>query len=685
MDPAERIETLRREIRRHEELYYIHNQPEISDAEFDALMRELQQLEAESPDLVTTDSPTQRVGGRVSEAFQNVRHAEPMLSLDNAYDESELRAFDARVRRGLADAGATVEKVDYVVELKIDGLSIALTYEDGRFVRGATRGDGELGEDVTTNVRTIRAIPLRLAEAVPGRIEVRGEVYMPRDAFEKMNRERMEADEPMFANPRNAAAGALRNLDPALVSKRGLRSFTYQLVDERSRPPTHTETLKRLSQWGLPVEPHWKTCHGVDEVWEFCQTWATERRTLGFDTDGVVIKVDAIDRRRLLGTTSKFPRWAVAFKYPAEQKTTLLKEIAVNVGRTGAVTPFAVLDPVFVGGTTVSMATLHNADDIARKDIRERDYVTVEKAGDVIPRVVGPVLSRRPDDSTPWVMPAACPRCGSALHREEEEAVWRCENVSCPAKLQRGLEHFASRGAMNIEGLGESLVAQLIDHGLVHDYSDVYRLTTVQIATLTSTSQRSDGKTIERRFGEKNAAKVIEQIERSRDNHLWRLIFGLGIRHIGERGAQVLARSFGSIDAITAASLEQLQSTSDVGPVLAESVRSWFDEPRNRELIERLRQAGVRLEVPEEERKAAEGPRPLAGKTYVITGTLASMSREEATEALERLGAKVAGSVSKKTTGVIVGSDAGSKADKAKQLGVPMLDEDQFKALIMSN
>jgi DNA ligase (NAD+) len=685
VDPAERIETLRREIRRHEELYYIHNQPEVSDAEFDALMRELQQFEAEFPDLVTSDSPTQRVGGRVSEAFQNVRHAEPMLSLDNAYDENELRAFDARVRRGLADAGVTSEKVDYVVELKIDGLSIALTYEDGRFVRGATRGDGELGEDVTRNVRTIRAIPLRLAEPVPGRIEVRGEVYMPRDAFDAMNRERMEADEPLFANPRNAAAGALRNLDPALVSKRRLRSFTYQLVDERSRPPTHTETLTQLARWGLPVEPHWKTCHGVDEVWEFCQTWATERRTLGFDTDGVVIKVDAIDRRRLLGTTSKFPRWAVAFKYPAEQKTTLLKEIAVNVGRTGAVTPFAVLDPVFVGGTTVSMATLHNADDIARKDIRERDFVIVEKAGDVIPRVVGPVLSRRPAESVPWVMPATCPRCESALHREEEEAVWRCENVSCPAKLQRGLEHFASRGAMNIEGLGESLVAQLIEHGLVHDYSDVYKLTTTQIATLTSTSQRSDGKTIERRFGEKNAAKVIEQIERSRDNHLWRLIFALGIRHIGERGAQVLARSFGSIDAIAAASLEQLQSTSDVGPVLAESVRSWFDEPRNRELIERLRHAGVRMEVPEEERKAAEGPRPLAGKTYVITGTLASMSREQATEALERLGAKVAGSVSKKTTGVIVGSDAGSKADKAKQLGVPMLDEDQFKTLIMSN
>jgi DNA ligase (NAD+) len=682
MDPAERIDTLRREIRRHEELYYVLNQPEVADAEFDALMRELQQLESEYPDLVTADSPTQRVGGRISEAFQNVRHAEPMLSLDNAYDEEELRAFDARVRRGLADAGAALEQVDYVAELKIDGVSIALTYENGRFVRGATRGNGEEGEDVTTNVRTIRAIPLALSEPISGRIEVRGEVYLPRDAFEKMNRERQEADEPMFANPRNAAAGALRNLDPALVSKRGLRSFTYQLVDERSRPPTHEETLRLLAQWGLPVEPHWKKCQGIDEVWEFCQRWATERRLLGFDTDGVVIKVDAIDKRRLLGSTSKFPRWAVAFKYPAEQKTTLLTQIDVNVGRTGAVTPFAVLEPVFVGGTTVSMATLHNADDIARKDIRERDWVIVEKAGDVIPRVVGPVLSRRPEDSQPWMMPAECPRCGSALHREEEEAVWRCENVSCPAKLQRGLEHFASRGAMNIEGLGESLVAQLIEHGLVRDYADVYKLTAAQLATLTSSSQRGDGKVIERRFGEKNAAKVVEQIERSKTNHVWRLIFALGIRHIGERGAQVLARGFGSMEAIAAASLEQLQSTSDVGPVLAESVRSWFDEPRNRELIERLHAAGVQTEVPESERLAAAAPRPLSGRTYVITGTLASMSREEATDALERLGAKVSGSVSKKTTGVIVGSDAGSKAEKAKQLGVPMLDEDQFRALI---
>jgi len=706
LDPASRIAELRRQIRYHEERYYIANQPEISDAEFDELMKQLQQLEADHPDLVSVDSPTQRVSGRVAEGFQEVAHAEPMLSLDNAYDEGELRAFDDRVRRGLSEAGVPPGVVDYVAELKIDGVSIALTYVDGKFARGATRGNGVRGEDVTTNVRTIRVIPLQLNEPVPGRIEIRGEVYLPRAAFEKMNEERANAGDVLFANPRNAAAGALRNLDPSLVSRRGLRAFTYQLVAGLSSqgdlagskdPPlltgveggptrliSHASTLEQLGRWGLPVEPHWRRCAGIDALIEFCREWGDKRRSLGFDTDGVVIKVDAMDKRRRLGTTSKFPRWAVAFKFPAEQKTTLLKQIDVNVGRTGAVTPFAVLDPVFVGGTTVSMATLHNADDIARKDIRERDWVIVEKAGDVIPRVVGPVLTRRPVESVPWVMPSTCPRCGSQLHREEEEAVWRCENVSCPAKLQRGLEHFASRGAMNIEGLGESLVEQLIANGLVRDYADVYHLTADQLAALTSASER-EGKAIERRFGAKNAAKVIEQISRSKDNEFWRVIYALGIRHIGERGAQVLARAFGSMESLEAASLEALQATSEIGPVLAASARSWLDEPRNRELVARLRAAGVRMEVPESERFHAAGPGPLTGRTYVITGTLASLTREEATAALERRGAKVAGSVSKKTTAVIVGEEAGSKADKAKTLGVTMLDEAGFKELLERN
>ena len=689
MNPAERIEELRRLIRHHEERYYILASPEIADAEFDALMGELERLEAEHPDLVTTDSPTQRVGGRVAAGFEQVDHVEPMLSLDNAYSEEELRAFDDRVRRGLDAAGTPVDAVDYVAELKIDGVSIALTYEDRVLTRAATRGDGVRGEVVTSNVRTIRAVPLRLgAAAPPGHIEVRGEVYLPRKAFDRTNAEREQAGEPVFANPRNAAAGTLRNLEPALVAKRGLSALTYQLVEGRPEgrplPTRHSDVLKHLRDWGLPVEPHWQHCIGVEALVAFVAEWGDRRRSLDFDTDGIVIKVDSYAQRRALGTTSKFPRWAVAYKFPAEQKTTLLQKIEVNVGRTGAVTPFAVLDPVFIAGSTVSMATLHNADDLARKDIREGDWVIVEKAGDVIPRVVGPVLSRRPADSQPWVMPTTCPRCGSRLVREEGEAVWRCDNTSCPAKLQRGLEHFASRAAMNVDGLGESLIAQLISSELVRDYADIYALTTDQLANLTSASVRSDGREIQRRFGEKNAAKVAAQIERSRSNELWRLIYGLGIRHVGERAAQVLARAFWSIDALVGASVEQLQETQEIGPVLAESVRTWMDEPRNRQLLDRLRAAGVRMEVPEAERTATDKPGALAGRTYVITGTLTAMTRDQAEAALKNLGAKVAGSVSKKTTGVIVGADAGSKADKARDLGVPMLDEEAFLNLIGS-
>jgi DNA ligase (NAD+) len=692
--PADRIAELRRLIRHHEERYYISNDPEIADAEFDALMHELERLESENPDLVSGDSPTQRVGGRVAAGFAEVDHAEPMLSLDNAYSEEELRAFDDRVRRGLAAAGLEQNAVDYVAELKIDGVSIALTYDDGVLVRAATRGDGVRGEEVTPNVRTIRAVPLRLrGDAPPGRIEARGEVYLPRKAFDKINAEREELGEPLFQNPRNAAAGTLRNLEPSLVAKRGLSAFTYQLVQGRPEgrpqadlkvglPQSHSETLTRLREWGLPVERHWQHCVGVDALIAFCAEWAERRRSLDFDTDGVVIKVDSHAQRRALGATSKFPRWSTAFKFPAEQKTTLLRRIDVNVGRTGAVTPFAVLEPVFLAGSTISMATLHNADDIARKDIREGDWVIVEKAGDVIPRVIMPVVNRRSAESQPWRMPTACPRCGSQLHRDEGEAVWRCENTSCPAKLQRGLEHFASRGAMNIEGLGESLIAQLIEHRLVRDYADVYALTADQLAALTSTSMRSDGREIQRRFGEKNAAKVVEQVERSKSNELWRVIYGLGIRHVGERAAQVLAQAFGSMAAVRAATIERLQQTHEIGPVLAESVRSWLDEPRNQELVDRLGQAGVRMEIPEAERVAAVSEGPLTGKTYVITGTLASMTREEAENRLKTLGAKVAGSVSRKTTAVIVGAEAGSKAEKAQALGVATVDERGFLELI---
>jgi DNA ligase (NAD+) len=668
LNPADRIQELRALIRHHEERYYAVNAPEIADAEFDALMKELERLEAEYPDLLTTDSPTQRVGGKPAEGFATVEHALPMLSLDNAYSESELRAFDDRVRRGLGDASTAGGEVTYVAELKIDGLSIALTYVDGQLARGATRGDGVRGEDVTSNVRTIRAIPLRLKGAPTGTIEVRGEVYLPRRAFERTNKEREEAGEPIFANPRNAAAGAIRNLDPKQVARRGLGAFVYQLV--AAALATHAETLESLDAWGLPVEKHWKRLRGIDELLAFCHEWAEKRRTLDFDTDGVVIKIDAIEQRRRLGTTSKFPRWAVAFKFPAEQKTTILKAIRVNVGRTGAVTPYAELEPVVLAGTTVSMATLHNADDVARKDLREGDAVIVEKGGDVIPKVVAPIPSRRPEGAVPWVMPRECPVCGSQLHRLDEEVVWRCENTSCPAKLRRGLEHFASRSAMDIEGLGESLISQLVETGLVKDYADLYALTTERLEEL-------------ERMGKKSAAKVRGQIERSRTNEFWRLIYGLGIRHVGERAAQVLSRAFPSMEDLCAATADELQRTHEIGPVLAASVRSWLDEPRNRELVDRLRAAGVRMEVPADQRAAKGDEGPLTGRTYVITGTLTSMSRDDATAAIERLGGKVAGSVSRKTTGVIVGAEAGSKAGKARTLGVPMLDEPAFLKLIM--
>ena len=682
MDPADRIDELRTLIRHHEERYYVLNAPEIADVEFDALMRELERLEAENPDLLTADSPTQRVGGRPVEGFETVEHVQPMLSLDNAYAEDELRAFDERVRRGLGESGAIPERVPYVAELKIDGLSIALTYEDGRLVRGATRGDGVRGEEVTSNVRTIRTIPLALKGGPRGRIEVRGEVYLPRKAFERINREREETGEPVFANPRNAAAGTMRNLDPRLVARRGLAAFTYQLIEagggSQVAPATdnggatrgsHASTLESLARWGLPVEPHWQRCTGIDELLGFCRGWADKRRTLDFDTDGVVIKLDDLALRARLGTTSKFPRWAIAFKFPAEQKTTVLKAIRVNVGRTGAVTPYAELQPVVLAGTTVSMATLHNADDVARKDLREGDTVLVEKGGDVIPKVVAPVLSKRREGAVPWIMPTECPVCGSHLHRPEGEVVWRCENTSCPAKLRRGLEHFSSRSAMNIEGLGESLIAQVVDSGLVRDYADIYGLSAERLEQL-------------ERMGKKSAAKLLAQIDRSKRNEFWRLIYGLGIRHVGERAAQVLARAFHTMDALYAATTEQLQNTPEIGPVLAESVRSYLDEPRNRELIERLRRAGVNMEIAVEDRVERPAQSALSGKTYVITGTLASMSREEASAAIARLGGKVAGSVSRKTAAVIVGADAGSKADKARDLGIPMLDEQSFLELI---
>jgi DNA ligase (NAD+) len=680
--PLERILELRRLIRHHEEQYYIHNAPEISDEEFDKLLHELERLEADNPDLVAVDSPTQRVGGRLVSGFADVVHKVPMLSLDNAYNEEELRAFDERVRKG---AGLGDAKVAYVAEMKIDGLSIALTYEDGRLVRGATRGDGTRGEDVTHNVRTIRAVPLSLKHGPKGSLEIRGEVYLSRAAFERMNKEREAAEEPLFANPRNAAAGTMRNLEPSLVAKRGLSAFTYQVVTDAGDEnllPSHSATLTAMRDWGLPVESHWKKCEGVDELVAFCSEWAERRRTLSFDTDGVVIKVDDLGLRARLGATAKFPRWATAFKFPAQQAHTKLLKIAVNVGRTGAVTPYALLEPVFLAGSTISMATLHNAEDVARKDLRDGDTVIIEKGGDVIPKVVAPVLSLRPPGAEPFVMPTCCPVCGSALHRDEEEVVWRCENTSCPARLRRSLEHFASRGAMNIEGLGESLVEQLLDQGLVKDFADLYHLTAEQLEELVVTPRDPKSeRAVARKLG-KVGRNVYGQIQASKENDLSRLIYALGIRHVGEKAATTLARYLRTMDGLMTATIERLQETPEIGPVLAASVRSFADEPRNQALVTKLKHAGVNMasRAPE---PATEPVGKLAGKTVVLTGTLTSMTREAATEALERLGARVAGTVSKKTSFVVVGADAGSKLDKAQKLGVETLDEDAFRALIM--
>lgn len=673
MTTAARIRTLRNEIRRHEELYYVHDRPEITDAEFDALMRELQALETAHPELADSDSPTSRVGGRPAEGFETVAHVAPMLSLDNAYDEDELRAFDERLARALDRPAGTA--LPYVAELKIDGLSIALTYERGRLVRGVTRGDGVQGENVTPNVRVIRAVPLVLRGEVPARMEVRGEVFLPRAAFERINEQRAAADEPLFANPRNAAAGTMRTLDSAAVAKRGLRAFMYQVVlPEGTAPPagmtSHALMLESLAAWGCPVEPHWRRATGIAAVVEYCQEWKDQRAALGFETDGVVVKLDALALRRDLGSTAKAPRWAVAFKFPAEQARTRLREIAVNVGRTGAVTPYAVLDPVRLGGTTVQMATLHNEQEIARRDLRAGDLVVVEKGGDIIPKVVRPILEARPPDSRAWTMPTSCPVCATPLVREENEVVWRCDNASCPARLRRGLQHFASRRAMNIEGLGESLTDQLVGSGLVKDYADLYVLTEAVLAELD-------------RMGAKSAAKLVKEIDKSRSAEFWRVLHGLGIRHVGEGVAKAIAAALPSMQALRGAHLETLEQIPDVGAVVARSVRAFLDEPRHQALLDRLAARGVKMSDARTEGAPAAVSQTLAGRTFVLTGTLESMSRLEAVAAIEQRGGKVTSSISRKTSGLVVGREPGSKLDQARQLGVRELTEADLRKLIM--
>jgi DNA ligase (NAD+) len=658
-DPARRVEELRSEIRRHERLYYVESRPELTDAEFDRMMVELARLERLHPDLAAPDSPTRRVGGEPAEGFATVAHALPMLSLENAYSWEEAEAWRARAVRALGE-----EPGGYVAELKIDGLSIALRYEEGLLVRGATRGDGVRGEDVTDNVRTIRAVPLRLAEPVT--LEARGEVFYPRSAFRKLNAEREAAGDPLFANPRNAAAGTLRLLDSRITAKRGLAACLYAIAQAPELPPTQAAALERLRDLGLPAHPHWSRFATFGEVREFVERWETARGDLDFETDGVVIKVDDRRLQEELGSTAKSPRWAVAYKYRPEDATTVVREISVHVGRTGVLTPVAHFDPIVLAGTTVKRATLHNYEDLARKDVRVGDTVVVEKGGDVIPKVVRVVPENRPPGSEPFAMPESCPVCGDPVAREPEEVATRCVNPGCPAVVREALRHFCSRRAMKIEGLGEKLVDQLIREGLLSDVASIYALNAEQLATL-------------ERWGEKSASNLIAEIEQSKENDLSRLLFALGIRHVGEKAAGTLARRLGSLDALMQATEEELQGVEEVGPNTASAVTAWFSHPRHRELVERLRTHGVNF-LSKERRPAGDGP--LSGKTVVITGALPGVTRDDAARLLEAAGARIAGSVSKKTDYVVAGEAAGSKLEKAKSLGVETLSWNEMLELI---
>jgi len=696
--PLQKIKWLRTSIRHHEERYYVYDDPEISDVEFDALMRELRALEKKNPSLVNPFSPTQRVSGRPTAAFESVAHAEPMLSLDNAYTEGELREFDQRVRDALKPESVP----SYIAELKIDGLGIALTYEGGQLLRGVTRGDGIQGENVTANVRAIRAIPLQLSHAPSGTVEVRGEIYLPRKNFERLNEEILSENEgirrknvarkkegkreiatkPLVANPRNAAAGAMRRKKPALVAEQGLRAWMYQIVSDAAVlvEGWQSSQLELLRAWSLPVERHCERCEDIDAVLEFCRTSESRRSSLDFDIDGVVVKVRDEEQRLRLGSTSKFPHWAIAFKFRAEQVTTRLREIALQVGRTGAVTPYAVLEPVFLAGSTISRATLHNAEEVIRKDIRAGDVVLVEKGGDVIPKIVKPITSQRdtgPNGPRPFLMPTSCPECAFPLVRPKEEVVWRCANVTCPAKVRRSLIHFASRSAMNIEGLGEKVVDALVSQGFVTNVSDLYELDMSTLPSVRLGWSRL-GKPIE--IGKIRAEKILAEIGRSKQNEFWRLLFGLGIRHVGEGAARVLAQTFGSLEQLTNTSTEELETVPDVGPVVASSVREYFMQPEVRLLVEQFRSLGVVLSFEASTGNTDVGP--LVGQTFVVTGTLKALSRGEVRAAIERRGGKMSTSVSRKTSCVVVGEAPGAKADKARDLGVEILDETSFLTLL---
>lgn len=664
-EAAKEIERLRNEIRRHEYLYHVADDPEISDAEFDRLMIRLRELEAEYPSLVTPNSPTVRLGSAVREGFQKVQHTTPMVSLDNAFSFETLGDFDRRVRELVGR-----ENIDYVAEHKFDGLSISLRYETGHLARGVTRGDGTTGEDVTPNVKTIRSIPLSVDAALlkkaglPQDFEVRGEVLMNRKAFEALNEQQAEQGGKIFKSPRNSAAGSVRVLDPRITASRRLDFFAYYLlVDGRPAKKRLSEMLGVLKEIHFRASEDWKLCHGIREVEKYIGIWESKREKLPYEIDGVVVKVDEVALQNELGYTSKAPRWAIAYKYPARQETTLVREILVSVGRTGVLTPFAVFEPVTIGGVTVSKSTLHNLDEVRRLNVHAGDTVLVERAGEVIPHVLSVV--KHGTEEVEFQMPSKCPVCGTRIHKDEDQVAYRCVNVSCPARRRESILHFAGRHAMNIDGLGEKIVVQLLDRELVKNVADLYKLNLDTVAGLD-------------RMAEKSAQNLLDEIEASKKAPLPRLIYALGIDFVGERTAQLLAAHFGSMEKLANASLEGLMEVNEVGPRVAQGVADFFSEPVNKKLIERLRAAGVNMK---EERSEPKGTK-FAGKTFVFTGTLANRTREAAEAIVVSQGGKVASSVSKKTSYVVVGSDPGSKFEKAKALGVPILDEAGFEKLL---
>lgn len=653
------IARLREQIEQHNYRYYALDAPTITDAEYDRLLRRLEALENMFPDLVTEDSPTQRVGGEPLDHFEKVRHETPMLSLGNAFNVHELREFDHRVKRV-----AGVSQVAYTCELKIDGLAISLRYESGRLKTGATRGDGTIGEDITQNLKTIPAVPLRLREAVD--IEVRGEAYMPKQAFIRLNDERKQRGETLFANPRNAAAGSLRQLDPRIAAERSLNVFMHGIGRPIGHPiRSQSELLHYLVHLGFRVNPGWKRVESIEEVLDFVENWQERRAELDYDIDGIVIKVDDFAVQETLGTTARNPRWAVAYKFPAEEAITVVRGVDVRVGRTGAVTPTAVLDPVTLAGTTVQRATLHNEDYIQEKDIRIGDHVLVRKAGDIIPEVVKVLADQRSGDEVPYRMPKACPECGSELVRLGDEVALRCINPECPAQTREGIIHFASRDAMNIEGLGEKVVTQLFEHGLVRSVADLYELERDELLKL-------------ERMGEKSVNNLLLAIERSKRNSVEKLIFGLGIRFVGAKAAQLLAAQFGDLDALRQAGYEHVLAVDGIGSKIAESIVTYFKRPEVTKTIERLRQAGVNFAYTGPNFRQSQGDSPFSGKTVVLTGTLPDWSRKEAAAKIEAFGGKVTGSVSRQTDLVIAGEKAGSKLEKAKALGIEIWDGERF-------